>query len=137
MYFCNSLNMYRDATSPWTLDYPPLFAWFEFTLSHVASIFHPQMLTLQAVAYESWHTTALQRGSVIACDVVMFACAWLLSRSLTPAALPPLAPFSSAKHHTPVLIDYRTVLFALHPLYFCNTLSRLSSPSCRCTAAPS
>ena len=74
---------YRDTTSPWTLDYPPLFAWFEFVLSTIASAFHPQMLALQQAAYESWHVTVLQRSSVIACDLVMFACAWALGGSLT------------------------------------------------------
>jgi hypothetical protein len=58
---------YRDTTSPWTLDYPPLFAWFEYLLSQVAAAFHPQMLVLRAAPYESWHTTLLQRTS-LRCD---------------------------------------------------------------------
>ena len=90
---------YRDTTSPWTLDYPPLFAWFEFLLSTIASAFHPQMLQLQEAAYESWHTTVLQRASVIACDLVMFACAWVLGGSLTAISSEPPPPPRSPSHH--------------------------------------
>jgi alpha-1,3-glucosyltransferase len=74
---------YRDTTSPWTLDYPPLFAWFEYLLSQVAAAFHPQMLVLRAAPYQSWHTTLLQRTSVIACDVIMISCAWFFSSCLS------------------------------------------------------
>ena len=55
---------------------------YRYSLSRIASTFHPQMLVVQAEAYESWQTTLLQRGSVIVCDIALFACAWALGNSL-------------------------------------------------------
>jgi alpha-1,3-glucosyltransferase len=62
---------YVDATSEWTLDYPPLFAHFERFLAVFARIADPEMLTVQAAPYASFACVVFQRCSVIAADVVL------------------------------------------------------------------
>ncbi|RMZ74794.1 hypothetical protein DV737_g5738, partial [Chaetothyriales sp. CBS 132003] len=64
---------YYEATSEWTLDYPPAFAAFEWLLSLPASIVDPAMLQISNLGYSSWSTIAYQRTTVILSELVLVA----------------------------------------------------------------
>ncbi|XP_012230753.1 dolichyl pyrophosphate Glc1Man9GlcNAc2 alpha-1,3-glucosyltransferase [Linepithema humile] len=61
---------YVNAQSSWTLDYPPLFAWFEYCLSQVAVFFDPEMVKVENLNYVSPATVFFQRGTVIFSDLI-------------------------------------------------------------------
>jgi alpha-1,3-glucosyltransferase len=64
---------YVDSTSQWTLDYPPLFAYFEALLARVAALLglHDDLLVLQSAPLQTDSGVLFQRLSVIASDVLL------------------------------------------------------------------
>ncbi|KAJ3487420.1 hypothetical protein NLJ89_g11715 [Agrocybe chaxingu] len=64
---------YYDATSEWTLDYPPFFAYFEKLLSIPASFIDPKIVDLNNLNYDAWSVVAYQRTTVILTELVLGA----------------------------------------------------------------
>ncbi|KZF21494.1 glycosyltransferase family 57 protein [Xylona heveae TC161] len=62
---------YFEKTSEWTLDYPPFFAYFEWVLSQFAAYFHPNLLEVSQLEYDSWQTIYFQRATVIATELIL------------------------------------------------------------------
>ncbi|CAM9164738.1 unnamed protein product [Chrysoparadoxa australica] len=62
---------YWDEGSEWTLDYPPLFAWFEYVLSLLGHAVDSVMTDLKQLNYESLATVRFQKLSVIVCDLAL------------------------------------------------------------------
>ena len=76
---------YNEATSEWTLDYPPFFAWFERLLAIGAARCDPGMLAISATPYASAETVAYQRSTVIAADVLLLLGSAALAAAQSPA----------------------------------------------------
>ncbi|KAL3624540.1 hypothetical protein CASFOL_031208 [Castilleja foliolosa] len=73
---------YSDATSQWTLDYPPFFAYFERILSLVASRLDPTMTDLhRGLDYASPLAILFQRLSVALSDLVLVYSCYRLTRN--------------------------------------------------------
>lgn len=62
-----------DTTSQWTLDYPPLFAFFEYLLAFIASFFLDQSdLRLCSSPVRNKNIKLFQKISVIVCDSIYY-----------------------------------------------------------------
>ncbi|KAL7609619.1 probable dolichyl pyrophosphate Glc1Man9GlcNAc2 alpha-1,3-glucosyltransferase [Lactuca sativa] len=74
---------YTDETSPWTLDYPPFFAYFEYLLSHFASLVDPTITDLyNGLNYKSPSVIIFQRLTVIASDSILIYSIYKLTKNL-------------------------------------------------------
>ncbi|CAH2057982.1 unnamed protein product [Thlaspi arvense] len=76
---------YFDETSPWTLDYPPFFAYFERFLSVFARLVDPRIVDLQSgLDYSAESVIYFQRISVIVSDLCLLYGVYRLTRKLEP-----------------------------------------------------
>ncbi|WVY95659.1 hypothetical protein V8G54_027810 [Vigna mungo] len=74
---------YFDETSPWTLDYPPFFAYFERFLSIFAHLIDPQIVHLQeGLNYSSNKVVYFQRVTAILSDLSLLYGVYRLTRIL-------------------------------------------------------
>ncbi|GAA5979205.1 hypothetical protein JCM21900_001314, partial [Sporobolomyces salmonicolor] len=64
---------YYDTTSEWTLDYPPVFAYFERVLSAFAYVVDPRIVDLKNLGYDAPSAVAFQRTTVIVSELVLVA----------------------------------------------------------------
>ena len=75
---------YADAAgqSRWTLDYPPLFAAFEYALSFPARLVDPSIVDVANLDYAAWPCVAFQRCSVLLVEALFLGggvaacCGW-------------------------------------------------------------
>ncbi|KAI8326401.1 ALG6, ALG8 glycosyltransferase [Martensiomyces pterosporus] len=63
---------YFEDRSEWTLDYPPFFAWFEWTMSHFARWWDPRIVDIDRLGYASESCVVFQRLSVITSELVLY-----------------------------------------------------------------
>lgn len=74
---------YFDETSPWTLDYPPFFAYFERFLSIFANLVDPQIIDLHKGLNYSCNTVVyFQRITVILSDLCLLYGIYRMTRNL-------------------------------------------------------
>ncbi|KAK9749121.1 hypothetical protein RND81_02G103700 [Saponaria officinalis] len=74
---------YSDTTSPWTLDYPPFFAYFEYILSFFANFFDATIVDLhKGLNFEGNSVILFQRFTVIVSDFVFHYGVYRISRNL-------------------------------------------------------
>ncbi|TPP57950.1 Alpha-1 3-glucosyltransferase [Fasciola gigantica] len=74
---------YFESTSEWTLDYPPLFAWFERALAQIGSCIDPKLCVISKEPYASPQTVVYLRSTVILSETLLFFALWRLCKALS------------------------------------------------------
>lgn len=77
-YSKNYSEWYSNSASEseWTLDYPPLFAWFEWALSQVGVLVDENMVDVTSLGYASQETIVFQRVTVMCTELLLLLGTW-------------------------------------------------------------
>ncbi|WFD01739.1 dolichyl-P-Glc:Glc1Man9GlcNAc2-PP-dolichol alpha-1,3-glucosyltransferase [Malassezia obtusa] len=62
---------YFEATSEWTLDYPPFFAYLSWLLAQPAAWIDARIVDVQALGYADWPCKAYMRATVLVTELVL------------------------------------------------------------------
>lgn len=108
-----SLWYFEEQYSMWSLDYPPLFAYFEYILAQIAALCDMDMLVVSNVNYLSRETLYFQRISVVVCDLVL---CYSTYRYIT--ASPALRSSSVKSYITFVFIIFNAGLILVDNIHF-------------------
>ncbi|WFD19262.1 dolichyl-P-Glc:Glc1Man9GlcNAc2-PP-dolichol alpha-1,3-glucosyltransferase [Malassezia caprae] len=99
-------DWYIEATSPWTLDYPPFFAYLSYILAVPAAWFDANIVRVDALNYDAWSCVAYMRATVLVTEgVLALALALLLPTSTHDSALRVLL-VSVLLHPGLVIVDH-------------------------------
>ncbi|KAG5188221.1 ALG6, ALG8 glycosyltransferase family-domain-containing protein [Tribonema minus] len=111
---------YWEESSQWTLDYPPLFAWFERAVALVGARVDPNMVRLDSLDYASECTRAVQKGSVMLGDLTLVlglaACFWQHIRG--KASIGVLSADAGAAQRSIVLVTLNGGLLLADHMHF-------------------
>lgn len=97
---------YYDETSPWTLDYPPFFGYFEYALSRIASLIDRKIVQIDNLGYEAWTCVVFQRLSVIVTELIFGAALLKLTRNRSDQHASLVAATSLFLHPGLIIVDH-------------------------------
>lgn len=109
---------YVDATSEWTLDYPPFFAYLSWLLAQPAAWVDQQIVDLHALGYAAWPCKAYMRATVVVTELVLAAALYAHTRCTPEHSANRVLLLSVLLHPGLLMVDhihfqYNGVLFGV------------------------
>lgn len=103
-----SLPMHRwyvDATSQWTLDYPPFFAYFSWLLAQPAAWIDQNIVNVSALDYDAWPCKLYMRFTVLASELVLAAALYAHHKCAPSSGIDTLLLTSVLVHPVLLIVD--------------------------------
>lgn len=100
-------DWYYEATSPWTLDYPPFFAYLSWALAQPAAWIDRRIVDVHGgLDYAAWPCKAYMRATVMATEAVLGAALLLLARAAPDAPAHHTLLYSVFLHPGLLIVDH-------------------------------